>query len=111
MSCNWSVNDSVSKGWSSIGSGIVDWMSESWGSSIGDYWSLNFDWFDLFDLNFDRLDSWKSIGTIVDGWKSGSYWSSCCGPRRCSAFPWRDVGPGEVTDGVIHRENQHGESP
>ena len=72
MSCNWSVDDSVSKGWSSI----VDWMSESWGSSIGDYWSLNFDWFDLFDLNFDRLDSWESIATIVDGWKSSGYWSS-----------------------------------
>ena len=74
MGSYWLVDNGVVN--SSYWSSIVDWVSKSWGSSIGDYWSLNFDWFDLFDLNFDRLDSWESIGTIVDGWKSSSYWSS-----------------------------------
>ena len=65
MSSNWSVNDLLMvDGWSSI----VDWSSESWGSSVGNYWSsLDFYWFDLFDLNFDRLYSWESI---VDNWGS-----------------------------------------
>jgi hypothetical protein len=64
-------------GWSSI----VDWSSESWGSSVCDYWSLNFYWFDLFDLNFDRLDSWESIvdnwgSSVVNGWGSDSNWGN-----------------------------------